>query len=184
MRKIQTMGFLNKTKCYLAGGIQNFNGFEWRNEISCDLQSLGIVPFNPLDKPFINSAPEDKDIHAWLASQMEKGDFTTVRNYMIRVRRLDYRMIDNSDFVIAHIHPTIASWGTASELDFCERSMKPTFIAVDGGIKKTPYWLLAMFDECCFFNSIDDIFQEICALDSEEKPLNDKYWRLLRENLR
>jgi nucleoside 2-deoxyribosyltransferase len=178
------MGVLYKTKTYLAGGIQNFDGFSWRKELSDKLLSIGIVPLNPLEKPFINLAPEDKDTHTWLAQQMESGNLHEVKKYMIQVRRMDYRMIDSSDFVIAHIHPTIASYGTASELDLCERMLKPTFISVEGGVKKTPYWLLSMFDDNCFFNSIDDIFNEIKDINNGDKTLNDKYWRLFKTHLR
>ena len=178
------MGILNKTKCYLAGAIQYSDGFSWRNKISKELKQMGIIPFNPLEKPFIASAPEDKSTHKWLKSCMERGDLTSVKQYMTKIRRYDFAMLDSSQFVIAHIIPKVSSWGTATELDLCERVLKPAFICVEGGIKQTPYWLLSMFDESCFYSSFEEILEELKKLDSGEKDLNEKYWRLFHEEYR
>lgn len=178
------MGILNKTKVYLCGGIENSDCQNWRVKISQELSEIGIVALNPLDKPFINSVPEDESTHKWLAERRQTRDLQSVRDFIKVARRQDLTLIDRSDFVIAYLHPTKASYGSAEELSFSERSLKKVFIAIEGGIEKTPYWLLAMFSETCFYDNLDDIMKEIREIDSELKPIDNKYWRLMKEELR
>jgi len=177
-------GILNKTKVYLCGGIENFPGQNWRESITTELSKMGIIALDPLDKPFINSHPEDQDIHRWLRERRAALDLQSVRDFIKVVRRQDLTMIDRSDFVIANLHPTKASYGSAEELSFSERALKKVFIVIDGGIQFTPYWLLAMFSEKCFYNSIDDVLTELRKIDNGEIQMDDKYWRLFKEDLR
>lgn len=176
--------FLEKTRCYEAGPIQCAKDQNWRNYVSDELKKLNITPYNPLDKPLIDSFPEGEEIHAHLKECMKTGRYAEVQDFIKKVRRQDLSLIDRSDFVIAFFDPTVCSIGTAEELSFCERSMKPTFICIDGGISKAPYWIFAMFNLNCFFNSIEEVIEKIKKLNSGEDPIDDKYWRLLKKEYR
>jgi nucleoside 2-deoxyribosyltransferase len=175
---------LKNTRAYLAGHIQYADGYTWRQNIKKSLQELNIIPFDPLDKPFINNAPEDKSIHSKLRSDMDSGNLKSVKEFISTVRRQDLSMIDKSDMIICHIYPERASWGTAEELCLAEKTLKPTFISVDGGITKTPYWLLAMFDISCFYNNLNEILQDLSKINSGEKQLDEKYWKILKHEYR
>ncbi len=45
---------LNKTRTYLIGQMQYMNGAPWRECVQEKLKKIGVVVFNPYDKPFIN----------------------------------------------------------------------------------------------------------------------------------
>ena len=57
---------------------------------------------------------------------------------MRTVRTYDLNLVDRSDFIIAHIIPAVASWGSAEELVTAIRMKKPVFISMEGGKKKNP----------------------------------------------
>ena len=57
---------------------------------------------------------------------------------MREIRIFDLNLVDRSDFIIAHIIPNVASWGSAEELVTAVRMKKPTFISVEGGKKECP----------------------------------------------
>jgi len=178
------MGILEKTKAYLAGSIQSAKNQTWRGYVSDELKSIGVVPYNPLDKPLLDSFPEGEEIHIWLKNCMKEKRFDEVQKFIKKVRRQDLSMVDRSDFVVSLFDPTVCSVGTCEELSFCEKAMKPTLIAIEGGIEKTPYWLFAMFNLECFFNSIEEVIDKIKRLDSGEDKINDKYFRLLKPEYR
>jgi len=50
--------------------------------------------------------------------------------------------------------------------------------------KKTPWWLLGMFDPSCFYSSMDEIVDELTLIDSGKKPMDNKYWKLLKSEYR
>lgn len=168
----------------MIGNIECAKNQNWRDELSKELAIIGIVPYNPLDKPFEHATPEDKDTHKWLAQRRAAKDLYSVRKFIKEARRFDLNLIDRSDFVIAHLNPKVASYGSAEELSFAERSLKPVFISIEGGIEHTPYWLLAMFSEQCFFNSVEEILEHVKNIDNGTESINHKFWRLLKKSWR
>ena len=177
-------GLLNKTKCYLVGAMQYSDGQDWRKLVTSELTPLGITCFNPYQKPFIENYEENPEIHQELLKQMERREFGKVAYHMKNIRRQDLNLCDRSDFIIAHIIPHVASWGSAEELTTSGRAAKPTFIAVVGGIEKTPLWLMGSFPIESFFNSVEEIIEHVKMLDSGELSTNAKYWRLLKHSFR
>lgn len=176
--------YLYKTKFYLAGQIEYATCQNWRERITNELASINAIAFDPLKKPFIDEAPEGKDVHQWLNERRRQRDLQTVKEFITPVRRYDLAMIDRSDAVIVNLNPRIPTFGTIEEMSFAERAMKPTFICIEGGIENTPYWLLAMFDVSCFYDNLTQLMEEIYALDDGRKEINNKYWRLLKKELR
>ncbi len=178
------MGILNKTKAYLVGHMQYSNGEGWRNEVEKSLGEMGITAFNPYKKPFVKDVEEGESFRAQIQSQMEAGNYDEVAEKMHQIRIYDLNLVDRSDFIIAHIIPSVASWGSAEELVTAVRMKKPTFISVEGGKSKTPLWLLGMFPHKYFYNSIGEIVDVLRKIDSGEKRIDSNRWRLLRDDLR
>ena len=67
--------------------------------------------------------------------------------------RYDLNLVDRSDFIIAHILPDVASWGSAEELVTAVRMKKPIFISMEGGKSQTPLWILGMLPHNYIYNS-------------------------------
>lgn len=173
------MGLLNKTRVYLIGAMQYENGRGWRERITPELQNIGITVFDPYNKPFVDDTTEDEAARAELKQWMENGEFDRVTERMKRIRNFDLRLCDVSDFIIAHINPKVASWGTAEELTTNTRSKKPIFISVQGGKKACPLWILGMIPHKYIYNNVDEIMEMIRKIDKEEKIIDSDRWKLL-----
>ncbi len=179
------MGLLNKTKVYLVGSMQYVaDGRTWRAEMTTELSKLGVTVFDPYIKPFVDDVKEDEGVRDMLKEHMQKGDLDIVAERMKKVRNFDLRLCDLSDFIIAHINPSVASWGSAEELVTSCRMKKPTFISVEGGRKACPLWILGMFPTKYIYNNTQEILTMIRKIDSSEKVIDSDRWKLLRVEYR
>lgn len=160
--------------------MQYASGRSWRENVTTELNALGITVFDPYKKPFIGDAAEDEARRKVLLEEMQKENYDYVTTRMKDVRNSDLRLCDLSDFLIAHIIPNVASWGSAEELTVSCRMKKPVFISIEGGKKLCPLWLLAMFPHKYIYNNVDEIIDMIKKIDSGEKPIDSDRWRLLK----
>ena len=94
---------------------------------------------------------EDEGARQRMADDLANGYYGDVAERMSIVRSYDLNLVDRSDFIVAHIVPDVASWGSAEELVTAVRMKKPTFVSVEGGKNKTPLWLLGMMPHNYFY---------------------------------
>ena len=104
---------LDKTRTYLVGHMQYSDGRNWRENVEKELESLNITVFNPYKKPFVKDVEEDEAARSKMADDMENGYYNDVAERMSIVRSYDLNLVDRSDFIIAHLLPDVASWGSA-----------------------------------------------------------------------
>ena len=179
------MGLLYKTKVYLVGSMQYVaDGRTWRSEMTTELTKLGVTVFDPYIKPFVDDVKEDESVRAALKEHMQKGELDIVADRMKKVRNFDLRLCDLSDFIIAHINPAVASWGSAEELVTSCRMKKPTFISVEGGRNACPLWILGMFPTKYIYNNTREILTMINKIDTGEKAIDSDRWKLLKVEYR
>ena len=172
------------TKTYLVGHMQYLSGRDWRKEVTNALTSLGITCFNPYDKPFMKDVNEDENARENMAVWMKTKQYDRVTNRMKTVRAYDLNLVDRSDFIIAHLVPDVASWGSAEEIVTAVRMKKPIFVSMEGGKQKTPLWMLGMFPHKYIYNSLDEIVEMLYAIDNGNKEIDSDRWRLLRKEYR
>jgi|TARA_R110002153_G_scaffold5754_5_gene26626 hypothetical protein len=178
------MNLLYKTKTYLVGHMQYLSGRDWREEVAEKLSPLNITCFDPYKKPFVKDVEEDEASRVEMEGWMSTGQFDKVSERMKTVRSYDLNLVDRSDFIIAHIVPNVASWGSAEEITTAIRMKKPTFISVQGGKSKAPLWLLGMLPHKYIYNSLDGIIKMLYDIDIEKKPIDSDRWRLLQKQFR
>ena len=178
------MNLLEKTRTYLVGHMQYANGRDWRAYVEKELEVLNITTFNPYRKPFVKDVEEDENARQKMAEDMANGHYSDVVKRMSVVRSYDLNLVDRSDFIIAHLLPDVASWGSSEELVTAVRMKKPIFISMEGGKSKTPLWILGMLPHNYIYNSVDEILDMIKKIDSGEKDIDSDRWRLLRKELR
>ncbi len=178
------MNLLKNTSVYLCGHMQYMNGEEWRKTVTSRLNKYGIQCFNPYDKPFIEQVDEGPLFRKTLAEKLESEDFDFVEEKMRKIRIYDLNLVDRSDFIIAHIYPTISSWGSAEELVTAVRAKKPIFLSVEGGKKACPLWILGMFPHRYIYNNMDDILNTIEKIDNGTIKTESDRWRLLKPEYR
>ena len=175
---------LYRTKTYLVGHMQYISGRDWRVEASEKLSKLGVTCFNPYNKPFLKDVEEDESTREELSSWMETDQYDKVTERMKTVRSYDLNLVDRSDFIIAHLIPEVASWGSAEEIVTAVRMKKPIFVSMEGGKKKTPLWMLGMFPHKYIYNSLDEIINMLYSIDNGKKKIDSDRWRLLRKEYR
>ena len=175
---------LNKTKTYLVGHMQYLSGRNWREEVTEKLSPLGVTCFDPYKKPFIKDVDESEDSREEMDVWMKTKQYDRVTNKMKTVRAYDLNLVDRSDFIIAHLVPEVASWGSAEEIVTAVREKKPIFISMEGGKSKTPLWMLGMLPHKYIYNSLDEIVEMLYAIDSGQKEIDSDRWRLLKTEYR
>ena len=175
---------LYKTRTYLVGHMQYLSGRDWRKEVTEKLAPLNILCFNPYEKPFMKDVEEDEASRQEMETWMKTKQYSRVVEKMKTVRAYDLNLVDRSDFIIAHLVPDVASWGSAEEIVTAVREKKPIFISMEGGKTKTPLWMLGMIPHKYIYNSVDEIVDMLYAIDSGSKPIDSDRWRLLQKKFR
>ena len=160
---------LNKTACYLVGHMQYADGRDWREFVEKKLLPVGIKIFNPYKKPFIKDVSEDEKAREETNSDMKLGLYNKVSNRMKKIRSYDLNLVDRSDFIIAHIIPNVASWGSAEEIVTAVKMKKPVFLSVEGGKKETPLWIMGMLPHRYIYNNIEEVIEMLNKIDSGKK---------------
>ena len=178
------MNVLAKTKTYLIGPMQYAEGRKWRDDISGTLRAMDITIFDPYKKPFINAPDEDEDTHNALVGLMNKGVFPAVADHMKQVRSFDLSMVDRADFIICYLDPEVPTFGTMEELSWACRCKKPTFIVVEGGKKKTPFWVMGMFPHKYIYNSFKEVEDVLLDINTGKVKISSDRWRLFEPHLR
>ena len=175
---------LKKTKTYLVGHMQYKSGRDWRSEVTKSLNPIGVTCFDPYKKPFVKDVEEDEDSRREMETWMDTKQYDRVSDKMKTVRSYDLNLVDRSDFIIAHLVPEVASWGSAEEIVTAFKMKKPIFISMEGGKSKTPLWMLGMLPHKYIYNSIDEIVKMLFAINEGSKPIDSDRWRLLRAEYR
>jgi len=164
--------------------MQYINGNDWRVKLSKQLEVLDILCFNPYQKPFIKDVEEGEEIRAEMESWIKESKFDKVSEKMKQIRSYDLNLVDRSDFIVAHLNPRIASWGSAEEIVTAVRMKKPIFISIEGGKTETPMWLFGMVPHKYIYNSIDEIVHTLYSINSGKKEIDSDRWRLLKHKYR
>ena len=178
------LNLLDKTKTYLVGHMQYLSGRNWRQEIAEKLRDLNITCFDPYKKPFMKDVEEDEASRQEMETWMKTKQYDRVTEKMKIVRAYDIKLVDRSDFIIAHLVPDVASWGSAEEIVTAVRMKKPIFVSMEGGKAKTPLWMLGMLPHKYIYNSLEEVVEMLCAIDNGNKKIDSDRWRLLRKEYR
>jgi hypothetical protein len=178
------MNLLFRTKTYLVGHMQYLSGRDWRADVVDKLSPLKVSCFNPYEKPFMKDVGEDEETREQMETWMKTKQYDRVTDRMKTVRAYDLNLVDRSDFIVAHLVPNVASWGSAEEIVTAVRMKKPVFVSMEGGKSKTPLWMLGMFPHKYIYNSVDEIIDMLYAIDSGEKEIDSDRWRLLQKQFR
>jgi len=186
------MGKLSGALGYLSGAIEYVPdaGIAWRRKFSTLVQKveLDVGLFDPTDKPNGKIGAEDTNYQIEL---QKRGQFKELQRYVRAYRRHDLHGTDAADFIIVVVNPLIPQWGTANETYVAERRHIPSYFVCDAGLYGLPRWLFDVIDkiqsddpiiaqqEANVYNSIEEVVDELVALDRGKKPLSEE-WELIR----
>jgi nucleoside 2-deoxyribosyltransferase len=125
-------------KFYLAGAIDKAAdaGVGWRRRATEFLAALGHSTLDPTTKA--GEGPESITRRKRLKAA---GDFATVTKEMAEIKRLDLKMIDACDCVLAKIDPAVPACGTWFEVCYARSRSIPVVILID--LSTAHDWLFA-----------------------------------------
>jgi hypothetical protein len=162
-------------RCYLSGAIDKAedNGIGWRKTITPFLLRLGIVVLDPCDKPIDGYFKEKKDLFDQLKRELRFDDLNTeVR----KIRTLDLRMVDISDFLITYINNDIQSCGTWEEIGLANRQKKPVLMICQQGKENVPGWVWGMLPHQHIFGTWYDLKKYVCHIHSDKDVDDMRRW--------
>jgi hypothetical protein len=167
-------------RAYLCGSIENANdgGNGWRDTITPELEDIGVCVFNPCKKEdYIDKGFEGEDAHTYRQNLLKEEKYQEVAKEMKLLRVIDMRMVDLSDFIIAHINPDIHLTGTYEELFWANRGKKPILVVVEQGLEKVPPWLWGTLPTAHFYPSFNSLLSYLNYVDTNlEDPPHLKRW--------
>jgi nucleoside 2-deoxyribosyltransferase len=179
------MNLLRKTRVYSAGPMEFVqDGETWRDKCDAFLSNLGVICFNPYKRPFESDIKEDKESQRMMREWREDGLLWKVHEHMKEIIASDLAMVDRADFIIAYVNPDVPTFGTMHEIVAANQQKKPIFVCVEGGVEKTPLWLLGLLPVRFFYNNFDELLEMIRKIDAGEVKIDSNRWRLFKEEYR
>lgn len=189
---------LHKTKTYLAGNLEYNNDKDartWRSFVRKEFQSRGIICLDPTRQNFIKqNFPEESDeFRSNLKNKLNLGKqndliknklYQEVHKEMKNVVRQDLAMVDKIDFLFVVLDPSKPTTGTIDEIGQANRTRKPIFLVIEGGVTQIPLWLAGKISPDYWHDSIESAMDHVFRIDDGKEEIDTKYWRLLLDDLR
>jgi nucleoside 2-deoxyribosyltransferase len=171
------MNRLKKQRVYLAGAMDRVadRGATWRDNITPFLEQLGIVVFNPINKP-ADVGLEDQDSHNIKTKLKAKKRYDELASMMKTIRSVDLRLVDISDFLIVNLDLDVHPCGTLEEIFLANREKKPIIIHMVQGKEHTPDWLFGTIPHQMIFSTWEEIKSYLVHINSSENIEAHKRW--------
>lgn len=154
-------------RSYLIGAMDRVQdgGVGWRKDITPFLNDLGVIVFDPTNKPIDIGVetPAKTEVRRWAKLA---GSLKPVQKDMKIIRNVDLRMVDITDFEIANIDVNVHACGSYEEISLANRQKKPVLVHIEGGIQHTPDWLVGMLPLQHLFGSWDDLKQYLIGVNN------------------
>lgn len=164
------MNRLKNQRVYLAGAMDRVpdRGAGWRADITPFLNGLGVVVFNPLNKP-TDTGVEDEDTHLLKVRLKKEERYDELSSMMKVIRTTDLRLVDISDFLVVNLDINTHPCGTLEEIFWANRQKKPIIVHVEQGKSQAPDWLFGTIPHDMIFSRWEDVKEYLVRIDSAEK---------------
>ena len=171
------MNRLKNQRVYLAGAMDRVadRGAGWRDKITPFLEEMGIVVFNPLNKP-TDTGLEDQDSHAIKNKLKYQKRYDELSSMMKIIRSVDLRLVDISDFLVVNLNLDIHPCGTYEEIFTANRQKKPILIHVEQGKEHAPDWLFGTIPHQMIFSNWQELQSYLIHINSSENIDHHKRW--------
>lgn len=165
---------------YLAGPMTACADFgsSWRQGITPMLQQMGVVVFDPTNKP-IEIGQEDAVARKDLDTMRAEGDLDGVRDFIKVIRRVDLRCVDLASFIIVRLDGS-HTMGTFEEIAQAVDEQKPLLVWLDGtlNLSNVNPWLLAQVPLEYIFENFEDMLAYLHKIDESPQHPTDRRWML------
>ena len=162
-------------RCYLSGAMDRAEdgGKQWREEITPDLERLGIVVLNPYCKPiYVDVDPKIKD-KKFREGLKQEGQYNVISKSYGRIRSLDLRLTSLADFLIVNIDMDIHLCGTYEELCLANGEGKPILIRCAQGKEHMADWVFGMISHEHVFGEWGNLIDYLHHVHSDAEGVYD-----------
>lgn len=162
---------------YLIGPIDFVSPIEarsWRADMSSFLKEMGVGVLNPCDKP-IAGHDETPDFKHEVQACKEEGQYDRASELMKPICSVDLRMVDKSDFLIAHLDFGVKMCGSIWEIAIARISKKPVIIHAEGGKSAMSNWLFGTCDHNEMFATWNEIKQYLTGINNGSITPNKRW---------
>jgi nucleoside 2-deoxyribosyltransferase len=168
---------LKNQRVYLAGAMDRVadRGAGWRSRITPFLEEMGIVVFNPLDKP-TDKGLEDIDAHTMKTMLKSQKRYDELASMMKTIRSVDLRLVDISDFLVVNLDLNTHPCGTLEEIFWANRQKKPILIHMEQGKENAPDWMFGTIPHQMIFSTWQEIQSYLFQIDSSESIEHHNRW--------
>jgi hypothetical protein len=173
------MGKLHGMRVYMVGAMDRVpdGGAGWRQDLIPKLHDLGVMVYNPCNKPIVNpQVLENKETRQHIEELKKNHRFEELRNEYKQIRNVDLRMVDTSDFIIANIDVGVHACGTYEEIVTANRQKKPILVHVEQGVENIPNWLAFMLPSWFFFSNWNDLLSYLEDINSGDLDDDTNRW--------
>jgi nucleoside 2-deoxyribosyltransferase len=151
---------------YLSGVIDRVSDKDaknWRIEITKFLNTLGIIVLDPCHKQLLTPIENEREIFTRLTQEKKWAEF---REFGKEIRRVDLRMVDKADFIIAKIDMGVYNCGTIEEITWANMQRKPVILWCPSGIQDLAGWFKLMLPMDLLFEKLGDVKDYIIDIGS------------------
>ena len=170
---------LSGMTCYLCGPMDRVpdGGVKWRQEITPQLQDLGVGVLDPCDKPS-DYATEDDQTRHMIARNKEARQYDNIADIMKPICAVDLRMVDIAHFVVVNLDLDIHMCGSYHEMFAAVGQKKPVLIRCKQGKHNLPNWLFGVIPHELVFSNWFQLLQYLHDIDkSGDDPDTLNRWR-------
>ena len=180
------MGYLAHTKCYLVGPIEHdkFFGADWRQAAIEELSDLGVIVYNPLDRPewmehispYIPSAVSRDEVLKRIASNdTESHKYVLAQEF---VRHICLRYVHSCDFVLCYL-PNSKTFGTTEELVIAHQARKPIIMVCPDNVPSL--WIYDLVKDQYVFKDLRESLLFLNQINHGETKLEILKWIFMRD---
>lgn len=170
------MNKLKGTSIYLSGAIDRVadHGRGWRESFVKKISHLQLNILDPTNKPndLLSETEKEKNLAQRLKDDKQ---WNQLHNFAKFIRRVDLRMCDLCDFIVAYIDPDVHLFGTIDEVVTVERQRKPVFLIIKGGKQRASLWAFALTKPEHIFNDEDECIDYLNKLSDGRIKLDNKW---------
>jgi hypothetical protein len=180
------MNILERTRCYMIGPIESADdcGVGWRKICKKSLQDMGVIVFDPTEKPYIKDLDETSDMQKTVKSMRTNKDWDKLTDFMKEIRTYDLALVDKSDFIIFNFDPDKLTCGSWEEFFLANREKKPIFFVCEKGIDRIPLWVFGTIPWKYFYESMNDCLFMLEEINRGNIEIDSNRWRLLAKEHR
>lgn len=171
---------LKNCAVYLAGGISYVKDFRgWRDEFRQEVakSNIELLVEDPIQKPD-GLICEEEELQKTIKLMIKNNYWDELSLLMKKIVRIDLRMVDKADIVVAHICKEVPTFGTVHEIALASQQHKPVLVICPNGKASVPNWFFGFLKHQEFFDTVPQCVEYLNKINKAEiEP--DSRWVLI-----